>query len=306
MNLLTRFYMAYITYRMRKNDNARLLEQMGNLPLHVTVKKDISYCQDQALEHSMDLIYPENMDQVMLPTIVNIHGGGFIYGYKELNQAYNMHLALQGFAVVSLNYRLVPQVNLLGQLEDIMCALHHLEDNLVQYPCNPKYLFLTGDSAGALLALYAYAANSNEKIAKAFGVRPTKFSIQALGFTSGLFFTRGTSIGDLLKRGKPYLFPKNYLKAAFYPYMNPERLLQACKLPPCYLQTSREDFIRDHTLEFEVMLTRRGVLHKLREWDPNPDHTLGHIFPVIHPEWEESRITMLEMLDFFREQFSEE
>lgn len=306
MKIVTRLYMMYLAGRMRKSDDPRLMEQMGKLPLNITIKKDIPYLNDGISEHMMDLYYPENMDPVMLPTIVNIHGGCFIYGRKEINQAYNMQMAQCGFAVISLNYRLVPKVNLLGQIQDIMKALHHIEENTAKYPCNPDWMFLTGDSAGAFLALYTYVVNRNERIARAFGVEGTSLTFRALGFISGMFFTHGTSIKNLLKHMKTYLFPKNYLKMGFYPYMNMERLLQACELVPCYMQTSREDHNRVHTLEFEVMLARRGVCHKLHDWEKYGSRRLPHKFPVIHPEWEESHMTVKEMASFFQSQCGKE
>ena len=58
-----------------------------------------------------------------LPVYIDIHGGGFTYGYKELNRNFNVHLAEQGFAVFSLNYRPAPQTDLRGQLADIQAAL---------------------------------------------------------------------------------------------------------------------------------------------------------------------------------------
>ena len=38
---------------------------------------------------------PENMDE-KLPVIVNVHGGGWVYGYKDLYQFYAMSLAQRG------------------------------------------------------------------------------------------------------------------------------------------------------------------------------------------------------------------
>lgn len=306
MKIMTRLYMKYMAGRMRKNDEPRLMEQMGNLPLNITVKKDIPYLKDGISEHMMDLYYPENMDPVMLPTIVNIHGGGFIYGKKEINQANNMQMAQRGFAVISLNYRLVPQVTLLEQIQDIMDALHHIEENAEKYPCNPEWMFLTGDSAGAFLALYTYAVNKDEKIAKAFGVERTRLTFHAMGFISGIFFAHGTSIKNMLKHIKPYLFPKNYHNMGFYPYINTECLLQACELVPSYIQTSREDYNRVHTLEFEVMLARRGLYHKFRDWEKYGNRRLAHKFPIVHPEWEESHNTVEEMASFFQSQCEKE
>ena len=50
--------------------------------------------------------------------IVNIHGGGYFYGDKELYRFYCMHLAEYGFAVINYNYRLSPENKFPAPLED--------------------------------------------------------------------------------------------------------------------------------------------------------------------------------------------
>ena len=95
------------------------------------------------------------------PVYVDIHGGGFCYGYKELNRNFNTHLAAQGFAVVSLNYRPAPQTDLKGQLADVQAALRWLKAHLADYPVDPNAVFITGDSAGGALALLTLAIENS-------------------------------------------------------------------------------------------------------------------------------------------------
>ena len=56
------------------------------------------------------------------PVIVNIHGGGYFYGDKELYRFYCMRLAQFGFAVVNINYRLSPEFHFPSPLEDAMAV----------------------------------------------------------------------------------------------------------------------------------------------------------------------------------------
>ena len=114
--------------------------------------------------HLLDLYLPH--DAVLrgghtLPVYIDIHGGGFTYGYKELNRNFNVHLAEQGFAVFSLNYRPAPQTDLRGQLADIQAALRWIAAHMADYPVNPNAVFLTGDSAGGALTLLTLAIENN-------------------------------------------------------------------------------------------------------------------------------------------------
>ena len=44
-----------------------------------------------------------------LPVILNVHGGGWVYGTKDVYLRYCLFLAQQGFAVVDMNYHLAPK-----------------------------------------------------------------------------------------------------------------------------------------------------------------------------------------------------
>ena len=65
----------------------------------------------------LDVYRPAGQDGC--PIIVNIHGGGYVYGDKELYKRYSMDLARRGFAVVNINYRLAPRWKFPAPLEDI-------------------------------------------------------------------------------------------------------------------------------------------------------------------------------------------
>lgn len=127
----------------------------------------------QCRGHLLDLYLPH--DAVLrcghtLPVYIDIHGGGFTYGYKELNRNFNVHLAETGFAVFSLNYRPAPQTDLRGQLADVQAALRWIKAHLTDYPVNPNAVFLTGDSAGGALTMLTLAIENNAEAAAAFGV----------------------------------------------------------------------------------------------------------------------------------------
>ena len=63
-------------------------------------------------------VYRPREKQGKLPVIVNIHGGGWVYGDKDLYQFYGMTLAQRGFAVVNFTYRLAPEAKYPAPLED--------------------------------------------------------------------------------------------------------------------------------------------------------------------------------------------
>lgn len=126
-------------------------------PEGIDVIADIQYADDGSRAHRLDLYLPH--DSVVrggrtTPVYIDIHGGGFVYGYKDLNRNFCTNLAAQGFAVFSISYRPAPETDFLGQLDDVSAAFRWIGTHRGNYPIDQNQVFLTGDSAGGTLALY--------------------------------------------------------------------------------------------------------------------------------------------------------
>lgn len=94
-----------------------------------------------------------------LPAVLHIHGGGYILGFPEINDASNRAMALTAnCVVVSVDYRLAPETTWPGALEDCYAALGWLVKNADELGVDPARIAVAGESAGAghaaALALY--------------------------------------------------------------------------------------------------------------------------------------------------------
>ena len=134
-----------------KADNARLATQSE--PEGVTQINNLAYIDDGDRYHLLDVYYPENTEG-KIPVIIDIHGGGWMYGDKELNKIYCLNLAKRGFVVFNISYRLAPGVTVNEQLQDCAYALKWISENMKDYPCDTDNIMLTGDSAGGQLSSY--------------------------------------------------------------------------------------------------------------------------------------------------------
>ena len=125
-------------------------------PSNVLVHSNIIYMKHPEL--SLDLYQPEQIAELGLrPTIIWIHGGGWVSGSKEHARGYFKLLAAQGFNVVSVEYQFAPQVIYPNQLLQINQALKFLNKHAKDYQIDANQLYMAGDSAGANLASH-YAA----------------------------------------------------------------------------------------------------------------------------------------------------
>jgi acetyl esterase/lipase len=287
--LITRWW-AWV----KKQDDARI----AGLPPTPGIEeiRDIAYIDDGHRGHLLDIYCPEGT-KAPLPVIIDIHGGGFTYGYKELNKPYNLYLASLGFTVVSLSYRLAPEVRFIEQVRDISAALRWIAANGAKYPCDMENIFVTGDSAGGLFAMLLPLAEQSPALQKIYGIRPSGLQSRAVGLVSGaLAMNRGLSF--LLS--KP-VFGPGYKRREDFTCLEMKTIPDLEKLPPCYMVTSRQDFVRGHSLAFAQALQKRGIPHELRDWPKIKGKPLTHVFPVLYPSTlEESVQTTGEMIAFFR------
>ncbi len=97
----------------------------------------------------LDVYRPKAAEGQKLPVIVSVHGGGWVYGDKEVYQFYCMNLAQRGFAVVNFTYRLAPEFKYPAQMEDTNSVFTWVMNNADTYGFDTEHIFAVGDSAGA-------------------------------------------------------------------------------------------------------------------------------------------------------------
>jgi len=87
------------------------------------------------------------------PTLLEVHGGGWVIGDKrEQGLPLMYHLARQGWVCVTANYRLSPGATFPEPLEDLKWALRWIRREGLAYGIDPDFVIVTGESAGAHLA----------------------------------------------------------------------------------------------------------------------------------------------------------
>ena len=94
----------------------------------------------------LDVYYPANVKS--FPTVVWFHGGGLKQGNRSVPEG----LRDKGIAVVSVNYRLSPQVKSPAYVEDAAAAVAWTFQNIHRYGGSPELIFVSGHSAGGYLA----------------------------------------------------------------------------------------------------------------------------------------------------------
>lgn len=99
-------------------------------------------------------VYPAAPAKGPAPLFVFVHGGGWKRGDKRnaTGAAKIAHFTGRGFAVASVNYRLVPDATVEDQAQDVANAIARLIRDARALGVDPNRIVLAGHSAGAHLA----------------------------------------------------------------------------------------------------------------------------------------------------------
>ena len=116
------------------------------------VFSNLTYVVASNYEAKLD-IYKRRDTTAPQPTLIYIHGGGWVGGSKEQSLMSLMPWFEMGWNVVNVEYRLGRVALAPAAVEDCLCALRYVTTQANKYNIDTNRLVLTGESAGGHLAL---------------------------------------------------------------------------------------------------------------------------------------------------------
>ncbi len=243
-------------------------------PEDIKAFRDIRYGED-AEWNVLDVYRPKDAEG-KLPVIISIHGGGWVYGDKNVYQFYCSSLAQRGFAVVNFSYRLAPENKFPSSLEDTNAVCAWVMENAEEYGFDTGHIFAVGDSAGAHnLSLYACIL-TNPEYAKQYPFQaPEGFELKACALNCGVYNISadtfdpmtGGLMNDLIEGA---LTPE---KLAFISCVN----YVTDAFPPAYIMTANQDFLKAEPAKLVPVLFSHEIPFIFRNFGTK-ENPLGHVF----------------------------
>ncbi len=279
--------------KMSEKTYLKDLDRIDTSKFDCTIKavKDISYINDHSIEHKLDIHYKSN--QEYKPIIVNIHGGGFISGYKEMDSLFANYLAQRGFVVFNVNYRLAyPTYNVFDQIEDISNAVKWIVSNAEKYEANPKEMYIAGHSAGGVLAIAESLLCLDKKMRDDFNLGERNYTYNGIILDCGAmhFYVNNLAYWGM----RNMVFPKGYKKMTKYHYLIFENNRKLSTLPKTVLLTNEKDELRTMTYYFKKVLDDYQVDNKLFDVGTN-----GHMGIIFKPYTDENQKVLDAIQEFF-------
>ncbi len=135
--------------------NAQLDERTQwalDLSREYRIYSNIPYLTANNLQVKLDIYRPRGATGPR-PTVIYIHGGGWVQGSKEGSAFALMPYLANGFVAVNVQYRLGRVSLAPAAVEDTRCALRWVLQNAEDYDIDTTRIIVTGHSAGGHLSL---------------------------------------------------------------------------------------------------------------------------------------------------------
>lgn len=255
---------------------------------------DIQYGEDGKW-NVLDVYHLENVDKVQ-PTIISVHGGGWVYGDKERYQYYCMDLASRGFTVVNFTYRLAPEFKFPSPIVDTNNVFIWIAENAEKYNIDRNNLFVVGDSAGAQISSQYLALFTNTEFQKLFDLKipNDKVSIVGAALNCGVYDCKNQVINESNSMTQAYIDNTDELQMKQVDTL----AYITDKFPPTFVMTSSKDFLRTAGEPFYNLLNSKNVYCKYKLYGKDDEEQYTHVFHL-NMKLEEARQCNDEECDFF-------
>ena len=270
------------------------------LPEGAFVDADIDALGDGVFSHQIDVYHPAEQIRIN-KTVLDIHGGGYIYGTRRNNKAYASVFLDKGFDVVTMDYPLnngKETCDCIVQMQVLAKQLRYIWDHAEELRLNRDAFFLTGDSAGGHFCLLLAEMVYDADLAEQFGVDLSGIRIRVVAPSCPVYdFERTFYTPQLFKSGKRFMFGKRYTQEGFAQLLSPKVHIKSLAIP-IFLCSCKRDFLSQESKDLAQDLKSIPVDQQFI-FVESDDPKVSHIFNVINIDHPESIRVNGALIDFF-------
>ncbi|MCU0311084.1 MAG: alpha/beta hydrolase [Acidimicrobiales bacterium] len=234
---------------------------------------------------------PDDLDPIVAPVVLYLHGGGFRIASALAYRAYSSHLAaVIGARVVTVDYRLAPEHTYPAALDDTIAAYRALLDDGVA----PGRLVVAGDSAGGGLAASLVLRARAEHLPAPAGVVCSSpwvdLTVTASSYVSNADTDRLFSGESATVAADMYLAGHDAEDPLASPVFG-----DWTGAPPMLVQVGDVEVLLDDALRLAARASAVGV-----DVDLHVEPEMPHIWPMSYPAFPEAVAAVEEIAEFVR------
>ncbi len=266
--------------------------------------RNVDALGDGQYDHQFSVVYaPEG--KRLGRTLIDIHGGAYVYSYRDNNYGFANVFAQRGYDVVVLDYPhnnkhqgVDEQVRVLAAQIAYMVA-HRADLGLARGEYG-----LIGDSAGGHLALLMALANGDPEVQKKLGIDLSELKINGVALSCPVYDFEMAVYAPMLKNSaRRMMFGPKFGDKEEIRRLSPKTYIETLKIP-LYLNTCKNDFIGAQSQALLADLKKLGLKHIYRTFDTD-DKNIDHVHNVTKISLKESIQVNDEIADFFDALFQE-
>lgn len=235
---------------------------------------------DNSPNVSIRIYRPENRTKI-LPALLWIHGGGYIFGDIEGDDLTGRRLSLAGdCVVVAVDYRLAPENPYPAPLDDCYAALKWLSANTNELNVDPSRIAIGGASAGGGLAAgLALLARDRAEVTTIFQllvypmINDCNTAPASETLPDALFWTRHHNL-----MGWSYYLGCEPGSEGISCYAAAYRAGNLEGLPPAYIAAGDIDLFAEEDIEYARRLVKAGIPTDIHVY-PGGCHSFDGLVP---------------------------
>lgn len=256
------------------------------VPAGIRAQTGLSYAREDK-DAAFDLFRPAEA-KGPLPTVVWVHGGGFVAGSRADLSNYLKVLASRGFATVAIDYSRAPGARFPTPVRQTNAALAYLRSHAAQLGIDPNRIFLAGDSAGAQIASQTALVISDPTYARRIGIQPG----MPRGALRGLVLYCGPHAPTMLKLEGPF---GSFMRTVIWSYMGTRdpkdpRIGEMSVVPhvtyaypPSFISVGNADGLAPQSVALAQALQVKGVEADTLFFPADHQPPLGHEYQMNLP-----------------------
>lgn len=279
---------------------------------YTSITKAVAIPPEDSVEYRLDLVYdtlsgrplhldiflPKHPIRRQPPVVAMVHGGGWRSGDKTMNHYMATALAKQGYAAISIEYRLSMEALYPAGIQDIKTAIRWIRHHRATYGWDANHVALLGCSSGGQMAALLGARNQPFAAYQTIAFADCSDVVQAVIDIDGvLAFIHPASSEGADKPGKPSAAtrwfgvsvsedPSKWQEASAINH------LHTGSAPMLFINSSQPRFSAGQS-ETMATLERYGILTMAYKHEGAP-----HSFWLFHP-WVDQTVTWI--IDFLEQ-----
>lgn len=261
-------------------------------------KCDIDALGDGRFDHQFDIVYAPK-EKRLGRTLIDIHGGAYVYSYRKNNFGFASVFASQGYDVVMLDYpHNGKKHGIHDQVRVLTKQMSYLVEHAAELGLEGNEFGLIGDSAGGHMALLLAEASCDKSVEEKLGIDLGGIKFVGVAVSSPVYdFVAAVDAPILSNSGRKMMYGPDFRNREEMALLSPKTHIDSLSIP-LFVNACKNDFIGEHSFDLHRDLDERNYPHTWCFID-SPDKNVDHVHNVTKISLPESIQVNDAILGFF-------